>query len=310
MAGAVAVVVPSRVEAFGIVALEAWRSGAPLVMTDRGGAPGFVHDGVDGILVDPVDTAALRAALARVAADAACGRSWPRVASAYPTSPGRRVADAYDAVYRRGVARRGIARERGDLFEPPRDEPASCDGSRWPPPARRCGAAASWSAHLVGRPPELRRRPHAVAPPRVRRAAACTASPAHDWPGSAASSSSCRGLRRRRLGQRADARRAAPPAARARARRARAPDARTGRRARRVALGDPGILVGRRRSGPNSSGTSHSCRTDITGSTSRSWRSRTEGYRVRVVNVHQTAARVVREIAAAGRSSRRPCTGW
>ena len=63
MAGALAVVVPSRIEAFGIVALEAWRSGAPLVMTDRGGAPGFVRDGIDGILVDPEDTAALRAAL-------------------------------------------------------------------------------------------------------------------------------------------------------------------------------------------------------------------------------------------------------
>ena len=100
MAGAVAVVVPSRVEAFGIVALEAWRSGAALVMTDRGGGPGFVRDGLDGILVDPVDTAALRAALARVAADSglrsrmvAAGRE--RV----PEFTWRRVADAYDAVY-------------------------------------------------------------------------------------------------------------------------------------------------------------------------------------------------------------------
>ena len=96
MSGAVAVVVPSRMEAFGIVALEAWRSGAPLVMTDRGGASEFVRDGIDGILVDPQDSAALRAALSRIASDeglrsalSAAGRdrvpefTWARVAKAY-----------------------------------------------------------------------------------------------------------------------------------------------------------------------------------------------------------------------------------
>jgi glycosyltransferase involved in cell wall biosynthesis len=96
MAGAVAMVVPSRIEAFGIVALEAWRSGAPLIMTNRGGAPGFVLDGVDGILVDPEDTPALAGALRQVSADAglrarlsAAGRArvgeftWSRVARAY-----------------------------------------------------------------------------------------------------------------------------------------------------------------------------------------------------------------------------------
>jgi glycosyltransferase involved in cell wall biosynthesis len=62
-------VVPSRVEAFGIVALEAWRDGAPLVMTAHGGARDFVSDGADGILVDPEDTAALAEALARVLHD-------------------------------------------------------------------------------------------------------------------------------------------------------------------------------------------------------------------------------------------------
>lgn len=96
MAGATAVVVPSRMEAFGIVALEAWRSGAALVMTDRGGAPGFVRDEVDGLLVDPTDAGALRAAIERVVSDAdlrarlvASGRqrvsefTWERVARAY-----------------------------------------------------------------------------------------------------------------------------------------------------------------------------------------------------------------------------------
>lgn len=66
MAGALTVVVPSRMEAFGLVALEAWRSGAALVMTERGGARGFVDDGVDALLVDPEDVPAFAAILRRV----------------------------------------------------------------------------------------------------------------------------------------------------------------------------------------------------------------------------------------------------
>ena len=96
MSNALAVVVPSRMEAFGIVALEAWRSGAPLIMTNRGGAPEFVNDGSDAILVDPEDTAALGDALTCVCADdrlrsqlVVAGRervvefTWARVAHAY-----------------------------------------------------------------------------------------------------------------------------------------------------------------------------------------------------------------------------------
>ena len=43
MAGSQAVVVPSGMKSFGIVALEAWRAGSALIMTDRGGAPEFVE---------------------------------------------------------------------------------------------------------------------------------------------------------------------------------------------------------------------------------------------------------------------------
>jgi glycogen(starch) synthase len=100
MAGSIAVVVPSRVEAFGIVALEAWRAGAPLVMTNRGGAPEFIEDGVDGLLVDPVDTEALVAALQNVAADA---RLRARLAEAGSARVGAftwdKVADAYLRLY-------------------------------------------------------------------------------------------------------------------------------------------------------------------------------------------------------------------
>lgn len=70
-AGADAMVVPSRDEAFGIVALEAWRGGAPLIMTTRGGAAEFMTDGADALLVDPEDTDALAGAIRRLMSDAA-----------------------------------------------------------------------------------------------------------------------------------------------------------------------------------------------------------------------------------------------
>lgn len=110
IAAATAVVVPSRSESFGIVALEAWRGGAPLIMTSRGGAAEFVQDGEDGILVDPLDVDALAKAMRRMLEDAPLRErltrsgtervkafSWPRVALLYETM--------LDAVVRR--ARKG-----------------------------------------------------------------------------------------------------------------------------------------------------------------------------------------------------------
>jgi glycogen(starch) synthase len=70
MAGADCVVVPSRLEPFGIVVLEAWRAGAAVLCTSRGGPPEFVDDGVTGLLVDPFDIDAVAAALDRLLADA------------------------------------------------------------------------------------------------------------------------------------------------------------------------------------------------------------------------------------------------
>lgn len=66
---ATVVVVPSRLEAFGIVVLEAWRSGRPVVASAVGGLRELVSDGVDGVLVDPADVSALADALVRVVCD-------------------------------------------------------------------------------------------------------------------------------------------------------------------------------------------------------------------------------------------------
>ncbi len=96
MAGATVFVMPSRLEPFGIVVLEAWRAGVAVVASNRGGAPEFVDDGVNGLLVDPFDAVAMARALERLLSDpderralAAAGRrrveafDWPVVADRY-----------------------------------------------------------------------------------------------------------------------------------------------------------------------------------------------------------------------------------
>jgi glycogen synthase len=96
MAGADCVVMPSRLEPFGIVVLEGWRAGAPVVCTVHGGPPEFVEDDVTGLLVDPFDLDAMAAALDRLLDDADLrervgaagarqvqGFGWPRITEQY-----------------------------------------------------------------------------------------------------------------------------------------------------------------------------------------------------------------------------------
>ena len=69
MRRAAVLVVPSRLEPFGVVVLEGWRARVPVVVTNRGGPPEFVDDDRDGIVVDPLDAAALAGAISRVLDD-------------------------------------------------------------------------------------------------------------------------------------------------------------------------------------------------------------------------------------------------
>lgn len=64
-------VLPSRVEPFGIVVLEALRAGCPAIVSSHGGATEIVRDEEDGLVVDPTDTGALAAAIDRLLTDAA-----------------------------------------------------------------------------------------------------------------------------------------------------------------------------------------------------------------------------------------------
>ncbi len=62
-------VLPSRVEPFGIVVVEALRAGCPTIVSPHGGATEIVRDGVDGIIADPLDIAALAATIDRLLSD-------------------------------------------------------------------------------------------------------------------------------------------------------------------------------------------------------------------------------------------------
>jgi len=112
MQGAAAFVMPSRVEPFGIVVLEAWRAGVPVVVTSRGGPPEFVTHGVSGLVVDPSDPAALASALSSLLASPAlrkqlalagqgqlAGFGWPR------------ITQRYEALYSRLAVRRPSLRD-------------------------------------------------------------------------------------------------------------------------------------------------------------------------------------------------------
>jgi len=61
------VVVPSRYESFGLVAVEAMMHGCPVIVSDIGGLREVVRDGVDGLRVQPGDAPALANAIVTLA---------------------------------------------------------------------------------------------------------------------------------------------------------------------------------------------------------------------------------------------------
>jgi glycogen(starch) synthase len=80
LAAADAVVLPSRYEPFGIVALEAAAAGAPLVASTAGGLGEVVVDGRTGVAFPPGNVPAMADAVHTVLADPAAARTRARAA--------------------------------------------------------------------------------------------------------------------------------------------------------------------------------------------------------------------------------------
>ncbi|GHA25433.1 glycosyl transferase [Devosia pacifica] len=104
MAAADAVIVPSRWEGFGLVAVEAMRAGRPVVCSDVGGLPELVEDGVTGLVARP-ESRSLAETIRRLRQYdlAEMGvRAREKFESAYRAE---RVFAQLDAIYRNGVSR-------------------------------------------------------------------------------------------------------------------------------------------------------------------------------------------------------------
>lgn len=105
MAGADVFAMPSLVEAFGLVYLEAMSAGVPVVATSRGGAAECFEDGSEALLVPPDDPKALAQAIRRIVSEpglhtrlVANGRAAAARLSFEST------LDATEAAYRRTLA--------------------------------------------------------------------------------------------------------------------------------------------------------------------------------------------------------------
>lgn len=107
MASSCAVIVPSRQEPFGLVALEAMAAGKPVIAARVGGLPEVLND-ADAILVPPDDPAALAHAIASLSArlerEPMFGARNRAIAARFSVA---RMTDMYLDVYRRALSKPG-----------------------------------------------------------------------------------------------------------------------------------------------------------------------------------------------------------
>ena len=117
---AAVVVVPSRSEGFGVVCAEAMAHGKAVVAGATGGLLGLVRDGETGLLVEPGDPQALRAAIDRLLGDKALrdrlghnAREWITELCGW-----ERVIDATLETYADVTGRTDLLPERAPLWQP------------------------------------------------------------------------------------------------------------------------------------------------------------------------------------------------
>jgi glycogen synthase len=96
------VVVPSRFEPFGIVALEAMAAGVPVVVSGVGGLAEIVEDDVDGLEVEPNNPASIAGAAVRLLSDRAlaarlAARAREKVKAYNWLGSARRTLETYEA---------------------------------------------------------------------------------------------------------------------------------------------------------------------------------------------------------------------
>jgi glycosyltransferase involved in cell wall biosynthesis len=121
---------PSRADSFGIVFLEAWANGLPVVGANAGGVAEVIAEGHDGRLVPFGDTDALRDVLESLVEDPASRREMgdrgrEKVARGYSWDDRyRTIRDRVDALIAKGQGKRthpGSA-NRPSVLRPVRDE--------------------------------------------------------------------------------------------------------------------------------------------------------------------------------------------
>ena len=98
---------PSRTNSFGVVFLEAWACGKPVVGARAGGVPDVVRDGVDGLLPPFGDAPAIADAIARLLDDPDAARAMGEAGRAtLPTRGWEVVTARVREIYRQAIERR------------------------------------------------------------------------------------------------------------------------------------------------------------------------------------------------------------
>jgi glycosyltransferase involved in cell wall biosynthesis len=123
-------VLPSRGEAFGIVFLESWVLGKPVIGAQTRSVSSVIEDGRDGLLIPPGDVKALMTALAHLVENpdsarqmGAAGRT--KVLARYTTA---RVTDVVEAAYLRVLRRRWRGANRAHTADAGRRFPSAGAG--------------------------------------------------------------------------------------------------------------------------------------------------------------------------------------